>query len=309
MSSLARLLVGSLVAMAAAAAAPATAHAETPRATPEAGAKAPGKASTKPAAKSKPARTARVQKPEPRTCVKPAVAIESGSDTTTFALARCDGTPAPLAVEQLSILARPGSAAKPKQPLETLARSKGNDVAPGIRRVDPRLVERLELAVDHFRKPGDPAKIQLISGVRPRSAGSYHQSGKALDFRIDGVTNEALVAFCKTLPDTGCGYYPNSLFVHMDVREHGAGHVSWIDVSKPGETPKYVSSWPLPKGEAVAPAAPVTPAAPVAPAAPVGPEAPRTLDDTEHALALPALPVPEPREAGGKPKIGKKFFF
>ena len=83
-----------------------------------------------------------------------------------------------------------------------------------------------------------------MSGYRPRSSGSYHQSGRALDFRIEGVTNEALVAFCKTMPDTGCGYYPNSLFVHMDARDVGAGHVAWIDVSKPGEAPKYVSAWP-----------------------------------------------------------------
>jgi len=196
---------------------PALASAEPPHAASPA--KAPGK----------PARTARIQKSEGRSCNKPTVEVTSGADTATFSLARCDGTPAPLAVDQLSILARPGSAAKPKQPLEALAKTKGSDVAPGIRRVDPRLVERLELAVEHFRKTGQAAKVQLISGVRPRSAGSYHQSGRALDFRIDGVTNEALVAFCKTLDDTGCGYYPNSLFVHMDVREHGAGHVAWID--------------------------------------------------------------------------------
>jgi hypothetical protein len=239
----------------------------------------------------KPARTARVQKSEARSCTKPAVEVMSGSETATFALSRCDGTPAPFAVDELSVLARPGSAAKPKQPVEAFASKTGPDVAPGIRRVDPRLVERLELAVEHFRKAGQAAKVQLISGVRPRSAGSYHQSGRALDFRIDGVTNEALVAFCKTLPDTGCGYYPNSLFVHMDVRERGAGHVAWIDVSKSGETPRYVSSWPLPKDEAT-----------------------KSKDEAETPAAsvvLPALPVEEAdaREDSRKHKDGRAYFF
>lgn len=262
---------------------PALASAESPHpATTAKAAKAP---------KAKPARTARIQKSEARTCSKPTVEVTSGADTATFSLARCDGTPAPTAVDQLSILARPGSAAKPRQPVEALSKTRGADVAPGIRRVDARLVERLELAVEHFRKAGQVARVQLISGVRPKSAGSYHQSGRALDFRIDGVTNEALVAFCKTLDDTGCGYYPNSLFVHMDVREHGAGHVAWIDISKPGETPKYVNAWPLPKDEAVEPK--------------------EATGDQGTAIALPALPAEEveARPDGRKPRAGKAFFF
>jgi hypothetical protein len=194
--------------------------------------------------RAKPVRTARVQKTTPRTCLKTAVEIVSGGESSTFSLAKCDGAPAPLAIDQLSILARPGGAAKPKVTVDVLSKSHGTELSPGIRRIDPRLLERLETAIDHFRKPGQPAKVLLVSGYRPKSAGSYHQSGRALDFRIDGVENEALVAFCKTLPDTGCGYYPNSSFVHIDVRNAGAGHVAWIDVSKPGEAPKYVSSWP-----------------------------------------------------------------
>jgi hypothetical protein len=73
-----------------------------------------------------------------------------------------------------------------------------------------------------------------------------HASGRAMDFRLEGTKNEDVVAFCKTLEDTGCGYYPNSSFVHVDVRNEGAGHVSWIDASGPGETPRYVPSWPPP---------------------------------------------------------------
>ncbi len=95
---------------------PALASAEPPHATTE----------TKAAkVKAKPTRTARIQKSEARTCTRPTVEVVSGADTATFSLTRCDGTPAPLAVDQLSILARPGSAPKPKQPLEALAKSQG----------------------------------------------------------------------------------------------------------------------------------------------------------------------------------------
>ena len=33
------------------------------------------------------------------------------------------------------------------------------------------------------------------------------------------MPNEALRDFCRTLKNVGCGYYPNSVFVHMDVRD------------------------------------------------------------------------------------------
>jgi uncharacterized protein YcbK (DUF882 family) len=161
-----------------------------------------------------------IKAPKPRACVKAPIEVVAGAESAKVSLARCDGAAAPAAVEQLSTLAR----------------------APGTSRLDARLVERLELAVDHFRKGADSARLVLVSGYRPRSAGSYHSIGRALDFRIDGVANDALVAFCKTLPDTGCGFYPNSGFVHMDVRDPGTGHIAWTDVSRPGEPPRYVTA-------------------------------------------------------------------
>ena len=154
----------------------------------------------------------------PRGCLKAPVEVVAGGESAKFALAKCDGGAPQTAIDQLSSLSH----------------------APASRRLDGKLVERLEVAVDHFRKGAELARVVLISGYRPRSAGSFHSVGRALDFRIDGVTNEALVAFCKTLPDTGCGYYPNSGFVHMDVRDPGTGHVAWTDVSHPGEAPHYV---------------------------------------------------------------------
>lgn len=156
----------------------------------------------------------------PHGCVKPPIHVVAGPQSMMLSLAKCDGTAAPFGVDQLSALAR----------------------APGGHRLDAALVERLELAIDHFRKATEPARLVLVSGYRPRSLGSYHASGRALDFRIDGVENAAFIAFCKTLPDTGCGYYPNSGFVHMDVREARTGHVAWTDVSHPGEAPRYVTT-------------------------------------------------------------------
>jgi hypothetical protein len=176
--------------------------------------------------------------------MKAPVEVVAGGESVTFSLAKCDAGTTPAAIDQLSILARPGSAPKPTQPIATLAKTHGPNVIAGIRRIDARLVERLGIVADHFRKAGETPRVTIVSGYRPRSTGSFHSVARALDFRIEGVTNEALVAFCKTLPDTGCGYYPNSIFIHMDVREPGGGHVSWIDASRPGEPPRYVTSWP-----------------------------------------------------------------
>lgn len=184
-------------------------------------------------------------KPKPP-CLHEPVTVMRGVEEAHFALTKCDGTPLPVAVDELSILARPGSALKPATPVQDLVKVHGANVAPGIKRVDPKLLERLQLVADHFGA-GHPVTMHVISGYRPQSVGSFHASAQALDFRVDGVRNEELVAFCKTLQDTGCGYYPNSTFVHMDVRSQGTGHVSWIDASGPGESAHYVSAWPPPQ--------------------------------------------------------------
>ena len=176
-------------------------------------------------------------------CVRPAVTFFRGTEEEAFVLTKCDGSVAPLAVERLSVLARAG-AVKPSRSAAELAKAKGPVLAPGVHRIDPRLAEDMQRVVDHFAKAGKTPNVHLVSGYRPTSEGSFHQSGHAIDFRLEGVQNEAIVEFCKTLSDVGCGYYPNSSFVHMDVREAGTGHVSWIDASGPGESPRYVSEWP-----------------------------------------------------------------
>lgn len=195
-----------------------------------------------------------------KSCLHPAVSFARLGQPTdvTFSLTTCAGGTAPGAVDALSILARPYDIPAPTattQPISVLALQKKtakpskalatgvvDEIAPGIRRIDPGMVTRLQAIADKF--PGKT--ITLVSGYRPASKGSPHQAARAFDIRIDGVTNESLVAFCKTLQDTGCGYYPNSYFVHVDVRKEGVGHVYWIDTSGPGEKPNYVKQWPPP---------------------------------------------------------------
>jgi hypothetical protein len=189
-----------------------------------------------------------------KTCFHPTVSFSRMGQVSdaTFPLTTCDGKPTTVAIESLSVLARPYDVPAPKlMPASNLSKSpKGQrafattkgELAPGVRRVDSGLVLRLQAVADRF--PGKT--ITLVSGYRPASKGSLHASAQAFDIRVDGVTNETLVAFCKTMKDTGCGYYPNSFFVHVDVRPTGSGHVYWIDVSGPGEKPVYVKSWPPP---------------------------------------------------------------
>jgi uncharacterized protein YcbK (DUF882 family) len=103
--------------------------------------------------------------------------------------------------------------------------------------IEPRLVALLGVMSNHFGS----RKIEVVSGFRPFSPTQYtphsnHNHGKAIDFRVVGVPNEAVRDFCRTLKNTGCGYYPNSVFVHMDARDSSA---FWIDYSKPGEPPRY----------------------------------------------------------------------
>jgi hypothetical protein len=162
-------------------------------------------------------------------------------ESIDVSLTDCDGRPLLEAQEKLSALARRRGTHKPDRALLHDAKNSGDRVSDGTALLDPGLLVRLQAIADHF----SDKSIEIISGYRPQSDGSNHQKAKALDLRVVRVTNEDLVAFCQTLDDTGCGYYPNSLFVHVDVRAKGAGHVRWIDASGPGEKPDYVTSWPV----------------------------------------------------------------
>ncbi len=103
--------------------------------------------------------------------------------------------------------------------------------------INPRLIRMLAQVSDHFG--GRP--IRVVSGFRPYRPTQYtphsrHNLGRAVDFSIPGVPNEVLRDYCRTLPQVGCGYYPNSSFVHMDVRRVSA---YWVDLAGPGQPPHY----------------------------------------------------------------------
>lgn len=101
-------------------------------------------------------------------------------------------------------------------------------------RIHPRLIALLAKVSDTFG--GRP--LRVVSGYRERSyaAASRHRTGSALDFSIPGVPNEAIRDYLRSLDKVGVGYYPNSSFVHLDVREVDT---YWIDYSGPGEAPRY----------------------------------------------------------------------
>jgi len=101
-------------------------------------------------------------------------------------------------------------------------------------RIHPRLIAMLAKVSDTFG--GRPMRI--VSGYRERSyaAASRHRTGSACDFSIPGVPNEAVRDYMRGLDNVGVGYYPNSSFVHLDVRE---ADTYWIDYSGPGEAPEY----------------------------------------------------------------------
>ncbi len=181
-------------------------------------------------------------------CLHASVDFLRGAEVDSFPLTQCDGTVATHAQEQLSVVLRPFSVSRP-QADSAKVMHKASEFSTGIMKVDPGLALRLDKVLEHFKTDGHAPKVAIVSGSRPTSTGSLHSLGRAMDFRLEGVDNLKLAEFCKTISDTGCGYYPNSSFVHMDVREAGSGHTAWIDASGPGEAPRYVSQWPLPTTE------------------------------------------------------------
>lgn len=100
-------------------------------------------------------------------------------------------------------------------------------------RVDPKLIRLIASISDKFG--GRPMRI--VSGYRTKSfvAASKHKEGKAIDFSIPGIPNEALRDYLRTIKGVGVGYYPNSSFVHLDVRGYNS---YWIDYAGPGEAPR-----------------------------------------------------------------------
>ena len=104
--------------------------------------------------------------------------------------------------------------------------------------MNPRLMRLLYQTGRHW--PG--RRVEVVSGYRnptvAKNPRSPHMKGLACDFRVDGVKATELRDYLrKTFDKVGVGYYPNSTFVHLDVRKDRSAF--WIDYSGPGERAVY----------------------------------------------------------------------
>jgi LysM repeat protein len=79
--------------------------------------------------------------------------------------------------------------------------------------------------------------IQIVSGYRTTSffRDSRHKTSQAVDFTVVGVPNAVAREYLLTFDNVGVGYYPNSTFLHLDVRPHST---RWVDYAGPGEAPR-----------------------------------------------------------------------
>lgn len=104
--------------------------------------------------------------------------------------------------------------------------------------IDPRLIALIGQVSDTF----GGRTVRIVSGYRNKRAGpgSRHRHGRALDFTIDGVPVTALRDYLKTLDAVGVGFYPNSGFCHLDVRDRWT---YWIDYAGPGQPARYGGFW------------------------------------------------------------------
>ncbi|HVZ87673.1 MAG TPA: DUF882 domain-containing protein [Polyangia bacterium] len=105
-------------------------------------------------------------------------------------------------------------------------------------RMDPRLMRLLFQTGHHW--PG--RRLEVVSGYRhptvAKNPHSPHMQGLACDFRVEGVKTAELRDYLRrTFDKVGVGYYPNSSFVHLDVRKDRSAF--WIDYSGPGERAIY----------------------------------------------------------------------
>lgn len=104
---------------------------------------------------------------------------------------------------------------------------------------DARLLQKVVQVSDYF----GGRRIIIVSGYReessnPHTTRSNHALGRAIDFQVEGVPNEVVRNYLHRMSAVGVGFYPNSSFVHLDVR---SVTTHWTDVSGPGEAPRYTN--------------------------------------------------------------------
>jgi hypothetical protein len=107
----------------------------------------------------------------------------------------------------------------------------------------PALPERLIRLLVEVSDTFGGRPLRLVSGYRTASyyQDSRHKVSSAIDFLVIGVPNAVVCEYLRELEDVGVGYYPNSSFVHLDVRDHSA---YWVDYAGPGEPPRSTPNAP-----------------------------------------------------------------
>ncbi|HWA75152.1 MAG TPA: DUF882 domain-containing protein [Polyangiaceae bacterium] len=99
--------------------------------------------------------------------------------------------------------------------------------------LDRRTLQLVYRAAYHFRVD----QVEVVSAYRApgRRREGPHGRGRAIDFKLKGVTAAALAAYLRTLPRVGVGVYTHrrTQYVHLDVREQS---YHWLDASPPGRT-------------------------------------------------------------------------
>jgi uncharacterized protein YcbK (DUF882 family) len=101
-----------------------------------------------------------------------------------------------------------------------------------VRAMRSELYEQLSRIQDHFQGK----QVLAFSGFRLTDNGSSrHYHASAMDFRIKGISIYELKKYAETLDtgNMGLGIYPNSDFVHLDVRAPGEPSYYWVDRSGP----------------------------------------------------------------------------
>ena len=166
-----------------------------------------------------------------------------GGEYERMNLLECDGSVSSDTLDRLSVLARPPLRERPELPLplEPQGGEVDHEWLPQLKMVHPRLAWVLQRLASAFPK----RMIYLVSGYRPEaSPKSLHHQGRALDLFVQGIPNDAVFRFCRSLRNVGCGYYPNNSFVHIDVRRPTSPDAYWVDISGPSQPSEYVDSWP-----------------------------------------------------------------
>ncbi len=151
-------------------------------------------------------------------------------ESMEVALTRCDGSVNETILDALSVHLRPRGTERPRRAQEPAA---DGFVAEGIRRLDGRLLLRLQGLANQW--PGH--KLVVVSAYRPSARPtSRHHRAEALDVRVVGVHRARVAEFARTMVSTGVGFYPESTYTHIDVRDHEA---FWVDQSRPGRASRY----------------------------------------------------------------------